>query len=120
MNTNELATAVGLSGKPVTAVTANGVTTLKVSGEVDVPIVLTCELWALRCICTRRGLDSAITSGIAALGEQARQVATARWTYGGAPIKRTEWLIDRLRVWIGYTHRQMDKLFEAAAELMAE
>lgn len=86
------------------------------SGATEI-VETSCYLWSLRCIITRRGLDSAVAAGIAALGTNPKQVANARWTYCGEKLSRSEWFIKNLRTWIGYTNRQMDNLFAVCTEL---
>lgn len=78
-----------------------------------------CSLWALRCICTRRGLDAAIETGMAALEANPQGVARAMWQFRSGKLSRSDWLIKKLRVWIGYTERQMDALLAACVELEA-
>ncbi len=86
------------------------------SGATEI-VEVSCYLWSLRCIITRRGLDSAVAAGIAALGTNPQHVANARWNYCGDRLSRNEWLVKSLRTWIGYTNRQMDNLFAACVEL---
>lgn len=83
------------------------------------PVVVECSLWALRCICTRRGFDPAIETGMAALGTNPQGVARARWNYAGDKITRYDRIVKQLRGWVGYNERQMDALFAAAVELEA-
>ena len=78
-----------------------------------------CSLWALRCVCTRRGLDAAINAGIAALNENQRTAAHAQWNYAGDKLSRSDILVRQIRGWIGYNHRQMDTLFSAAIAIEA-
>ena len=76
----------------------------------------TVELWQARTICTKRGKDAAVTTGIATLTAVKQVQANARWTYG-APLQRDEWFVKNLRVWMGYTNKQMDNFFTVCAEL---
>lgn len=77
----------------------------------------TIELWQARTICTKRGKDAAVTTGIATLTVAQQQLATARWNFGGSPLQRDEWFVKHLRVWMGYTNKQMDNFFTVCAEL---
>lgn len=86
------------------------------SGPSEV-VEISCYLWSLRCIIERRELGAAVNAGIAALEKNQKQVANARWNYCSERLSRNEWFVKNLRTWIGYTNRQMDKLFFACIEL---
>lgn len=95
------------SGRPV-AMLAGGVV-----------IETECSLWALRCVCTRRGFDTVIDAGIAALAVNQRTAAHAQWNYAGDKLSRSDFLVKQIRGWIGYNQRQMDTLFAAAVAVEA-
>lgn len=96
--------------------TASGIVEITAAGA---PLVVECSLWALRCICTRRGFDPAIESGLAALAVNPQGVARAMWNFSGEKLTRSDWIVRKLKVWIRYSERQMDELFSAAAAIEA-
>ena len=112
---SEIETELGLDAGSVTVNTEDsGRPAVMVAGK---RIETECSLWALRCICTRRGLDAAIETGMAALEANPQGVARAMWQFKSGKLSRSDWLIKKLRVWIGYTQRQMDALLAACVEL---
>ena len=114
---SEIETELGLDAGSVTVNTKDsGRPAVMVAGK---RIETECSLWALRCICTRRGFDAAIEAGMAALAPNPQGVARAMWQFYSQPLTRSDWLVKQLRVWIGYNNRQMDALFAAAVELEA-
>lgn len=114
---SEIETEFGLTTGSVLVIThAAGTAEVTSGGQ---PIVLEVSLWALRCACTRKGFDSAIDAGIAALSENQRTAARARWDHDGGKLSRHDVLVRQIRGWIGYNQRQMDTLFSAAIAIEA-
>ena len=114
---SEIEIELGLAAGSVTVHTDDaGRSAVMVAGE---RIETSCSLWSLRCICTRRGFDAAIETGMASLEVNPQGVARAMWQFYSQPLTRSDWLIKQLRVWIGYNDRRMDALFAAAVELEA-
>lgn len=113
-----LESSLGLAVGTAKAVfTESGGCTVTGQDSIPITVLVSCEQWRLRAMCTRRGKDAAVVAGIAALATNQQQVANARWSYCGAPIQRDEWLSKHLRVWMGYTNKQFDDFFTSAQAL---
>jgi hypothetical protein len=117
MRANQLEIEIGAPVGSITIKTIDDWSSYSVSGGPFITLGVACDLWRVRALCTRRGKDTAVTAGIATLTANQQQLANARWNFGGDPLKRDEWFVKQLRVWMGYTNVQMDTFFEAAAGL---